>query len=176
MLRGYPGSSRANATAVGAQCGRARPRRGYLRTMATVSRFVAASPSQVFRVLADAWTYAGWVVGASTIRAVDAGWPQPGTRLHHAVGAWPLLVVDQTEVVAVEPDRRLELQAHGWPLGEARVLFELEPEDAGTRVVMHERARRGPALLMRNPLGERLIALRNTESLARLAAMVERHS
>lgn len=141
--------------------------------MATVSRHVAAPPDRVFDVLADGWTYAGWVVGASTIRGVDAHWPQPGSRLHHAVGVWPLLVVDHTEVVAVEPNRRLELLARGWPLGEARVVLELEAEGEGTRVVMHERSHRGPALLLRNPVAERLISLRNAESLARLAAVAE---
>ena len=46
----------------------------------TVSRSVAAPAEAVWAVLADGWQYATWVVGASRVRAVDAGWPRAGTR------------------------------------------------------------------------------------------------
>ena len=42
------------------------------------SRSIAAPAEAVWAVLADGWQYATWVVGASRVRAVDAGWPQGG--------------------------------------------------------------------------------------------------
>jgi hypothetical protein len=43
----------------------------------TVTRDVAATKQQVWDVLADGWSYSGWVVGNSRIRAVSASWPAP---------------------------------------------------------------------------------------------------
>src|SRR5689334_24869383 len=108
------------------------------RSMATVKCYIAAPPSAVFAVLADGWGYCSWVVGASHMRAVDASWPEQGSRLHHATGAWPLLVKDETVVEGVEPGRSITLLARGRPLGEARVIIEVQPEGAGSRVIMHE--------------------------------------
>src|SRR4051794_27375168 len=110
--------------------------------MVTVERFTAASPDAVWRVLADGWAYSNWVVGTSAIRDVDAEWPAEGSRVHHSVGAWPLVISDTTHVLECEPGRRLKLRARGWPLGEAHVEVELHPERGGTRVVMHEDASR----------------------------------
>lgn len=36
--------------------------------MSKTSRVVGADPDDVFAVLADGWSYAGWVVGDSYIR------------------------------------------------------------------------------------------------------------
>ena len=52
-------------------------------------------------MLSDGWLYALWVVGAARMRDVDEGWPAVGTRLHHSVGTWPLLIDDTTEVLEV---------------------------------------------------------------------------
>src|SRR5205823_1407725 len=62
--------------------------------MSVTRRQVAASPEQVFAVLADGWLYASWVVGAARIRDVDDGWPSPGTKIHHSIGAWPVFLHD----------------------------------------------------------------------------------
>ena len=59
---------------------------------------MAASPPEVFAVLAEGWLYSDWVVGTSHVRAVDQHWPDAGTRLHHATGVWPLVVRDETVV------------------------------------------------------------------------------
>ena len=66
---------------------------------------------QVWEVLSDGWLYALWVVGASRMREVDHGWPQPGARLHHSVGSWPLLLDDVTESLQCVPGSRLVLDA-----------------------------------------------------------------
>ena len=71
--------------------------------MATNTRTIHATPEAVWDVLADGWLYPLWVVGASRMREVDDHWPAVGARLHHSVGSWPLLLDDETEVVAVVP-------------------------------------------------------------------------
>src|SRR5215204_2061677 len=96
------------------------------RPMTEVSLTVRASREQVFAVLADGWSFAGWVVGASHIRDVDPGWPAVGSRIHHSVGPWPLVVSDVTVVREVQPPRLIELDARLWPLGAARVRLELD--------------------------------------------------
>jgi uncharacterized protein YndB with AHSA1/START domain len=138
--------------------------------MTDVTAVIAAPPEKVWAVLADGWMYAGWVVGASHVRAVDKGWPETGTRIHHSVGLWPLVVNDVTEVVEAVPGRVLELDARSWPVGVARVRLELSPADEGaTLVVMSEQAVRGPARVLPRPVQSALLIPRNRESLSRLA-------
>ena len=141
--------------------------------MVTVSRRIAVEPARVFAVLADGWTYPLWVVGATHMRRVDPEWPSVGSQLHHSVGVWPLTLEDCTEVVAVEPDRRLELRAHAWPGGNARIEIVLEPDGSGTWVRMSERTERGPARLIPRPVQDVLLYPRNVESLKRLHAIAE---
>ncbi len=144
--------------------------------MATVTQHIAASPAAVYDRLSDGWTYSQWVVGSSHMRAVDARWPEPGARLHHGIGMWPFLIRDHTEALVSEPQQRLVMSARGWPLGEAEVEFVLTPEGDGTRVEMREEPKSGAGVLLRNPIGQWLIYRRNVESLARLAALVERRT
>jgi uncharacterized protein YndB with AHSA1/START domain len=144
--------------------------------MARVDRFIAASPVQVFAVLADGWAYSNWVVGTSHMRAVESAWPAAGSRLHHASGTWPVVVRDETVVEEVEPDRRLVLAARGWPLGEAQVILELTAEHNGTRVTMTEAPTSGPGKWLHNPASEALLTRRNLESLSRLAMLAERRT
>ena len=132
-----------------------------------------ATPEQVWEVLADGWLYPLWVVGASRMREVDDHWPERGARLHHSVGAWPLLVDDDTEVVEVEPGNRLVLHARAWPTGTAGVTLRLEPVGAHTRVTIEEDALKGPGRLMPKPLRQPPLLWRNVETLRRLAYVVE---
>ena len=46
--------------------------------MSENTRVVAATPDQVWRVLADGWLYPLWVVGATRMRDVDEHWPAVG--------------------------------------------------------------------------------------------------
>jgi uncharacterized protein YndB with AHSA1/START domain len=143
------------------------------RRRPTVSRVVKATPGQVWDVLADGWIYPVWVVGATRMRAVDDHWPSAGARLHHSAGVWPAAVDDETEVLEVEPGRRLSLRAAGWPLGEAEVVLTLEPADEGTTVTISERASSGPGRLVPRLLHDPVIAWRNSETLRRLAFLAE---
>jgi uncharacterized protein YndB with AHSA1/START domain len=144
--------------------------------MATNERTMKATSDEVWDVLADGWLYPLWVVGASRMREVDRAWPEVGSRLHHSVGTWPLLVDDETEVVDVTPGRSLTLHAKARPTGIAEVTIELEPLGADTRVVMAESVVKGPALLMPKPLRDLGLKWRNVESLRRLAYVAERRA
>ncbi len=141
------------------------------KTMSTVSQLFNSPAADVWRVLSDGWLYSGWVVGASRIRAVDDGWPQAGARLHHSVGAWPLVINDSTKVVNAEPGRLLELVARGWPMGEAKVVITLEDRGNQCQVTIVEDAIKGPGKLMPKFLRDAMIGVRNRETLQRLELM-----
>jgi Polyketide cyclase / dehydrase and lipid transport len=142
--------------------------------MATVERDVRAPAAEVWGVLANGWLYATWVVGASRIRDVEAGWPAVGSRIHHSFGVWPAVIDDTTSVQESFPLTRLKLRSRGWPVGEADVTLTLTDEGASTKVVLEEVPAAGPgAFLARNPVADRAIAIRNREALRRLAALAE---
>jgi len=141
-----------------------------------VSRQFRCSAEDVFAVLADGWIYPVWVVGASRMRAVDDDWPGVGSRLHHSAGAWPLLIDDTSEVLGYDPPRTMALQARGWPAGEARVEITVEPSDKGCQVSIAEDASSGPALVVPGPVRHAMIAVRNQETLRRLAYLAEGHA
>lgn len=141
--------------------------------MAEVSRVVAAPPTKVWAVLADGWSYPLWVVGATHMRDVDSHWPAEGSRIHHSVGVWPVMLEDHTEVVGMEVDRWLELRARAWPTGAARVQIGLTAVDGGTRVTMNEFVESGPGRLVPGVVEGLMLRLRNAESLARLGTIAE---
>jgi uncharacterized protein YndB with AHSA1/START domain len=132
-------------------------------------------PETVFRVFTDGWLYPLWVVGASHIRDVDKSWPAEGARIHHAFGAWPLMVRDTTTVLKSDPPHELVLQARAWPAGQARIELTVEPlRETGSRVTINEYPVSGIGAVLHNPLADKLLHRRNVESLARLAALAER--
>ncbi len=141
--------------------------------MSTTSRPVSATPEQVWEVLADGWLYPLFVVGASRMRDVDESWPAVGARLYHSVGTWPLLIDDTTEVLEVEEGHRLLLLARAWPAGQAHVDISLKANGGSTVVTIAEDATAGPGVLVPKPLRDVQLQLRNTETLRRLAFLVE---
>jgi hypothetical protein len=140
-------------------------------TMSTVSQLFNSPAADVWKVIADGWLYSGWVVGASRIRAVDDTWPQAGSRLHHSVGAWPLVINDSTQVTGVEPGKSLELVARGWPMGEAKVVITLEDRGDQCLVTIAEDAIRGPGKRVPKVARDPAISVRNRETLKRLELM-----
>ena len=144
--------------------------------MITVSHRTLARPEQVWEVLADGWTYAAWVVGASRIRAVEGGWPRTGSRIHHSVGTWPLLVSDETVVEACEPERLIRLRAKGKAMGQAVVEISLHDEGGHTRIEMREDATQGLGRLVPRQVRQAMIAPRNAETVTRLALLAERRT
>lgn len=141
--------------------------------MATNHRFLRASPERVFDVLEDSQAYGDWIVGSDTIRDTDPHWPAPGSRFHHRVGIGPFKLNDHTEIVEIDPPRRLVLHARARPMGTALVTLVLEPEDGGTRLTMRETAGDLLSRLGINPLTDWILHLRNRESLRRLARITE---
>jgi len=148
-----------------------------IRRVARNQRRIPVSPERVFAVLSDPDTYGHWVVGSDTIRDADEGWPAVGTRLHHRVGFGFLKVNDHTEVLAMEPDRLIELHAKARPLGTARVRITLERGDGdGTLVTMEESAGDRLTRLLLNPVTEFLLRRRNEISLRRLERLATRRA
>lgn len=147
---------------------------GYTGAMSkTTTRVMTCAPQAVLDVLSDGWTYVTWVVGASRIRAVDADWPAVGSHVHHSVGAWPLLIDDDTTVEERVVGRSLQLKVRAWPTGEGRVLIEVLPHTDGCEVRITEAAVGGPAVLIPAPVEGAVLHWRNTESLRRLAFLAE---
>jgi uncharacterized protein YndB with AHSA1/START domain len=140
--------------------------------MARTEALFSVPPERVFAVLADPTAYADWVVGSHSIRAADPEWPAVGSRFHHRVGAGPLKVKDHTEVLEVDPPRRLVLRARARPLGTARVEMLLEPRDGGTHVTMIE-VGADPVSRLAIRLTDLLVHRRNVESLRRLRRISE---
>ena len=142
--------------------------------MATNTRTFAISREAVWRVLADGHTYSSWVVGTSAIRDVDNHWPALGSRLHYRVGRGPLSHDGHTEVLSVDDGSRLELEAHAWPLGTARIELTLkDAPNGGCLVHMVEHPAQGTAAMLHNPVGDGLLKLRNVETLRRLEKLAK---
>ncbi|MBA2767534.1 MAG: SRPBCC family protein [Sporichthyaceae bacterium] len=141
--------------------------------MAEVTGHIATTPERVWTTLADGWLYSAWVVGTSKIRAVDAGFPGAGTKIHHAFGVWPALIQDETEVLASQPVQHLLLQARGWPAGEATTAIDLTPSGGGTAIRIAETPTKGPGAWINNPLAEALLKRRLGECCERLRLLVE---
>lgn len=142
--------------------------------MARNTRELQCTSEDVFGVLADGWVYPSWVVGASRMRDVDAGWPAQHGSLHHSFGVWPLLIDDTTVVTEWSPPRRMRMRARGWPIGEARVVIDVE-DGAGENCVVRieEVPVKGPARGIPRWISDPLIRWRNAETLHRLAYLAE---
>ncbi|MDP9418809.1 MAG: SRPBCC family protein [Actinomycetota bacterium] len=140
--------------------------------MATNQLDIRASPEEVFGVPADAWSYADWVVGTQEIPGVDAGFPAVGTRFRHRVRAGPATVDGETEVIGADGMCWLSPRASASDLGHADIRFELAPTVTGTEVTMHETPFGSDGARL-GWLTERMLRLRNAETLWRLKRLVE---
>ena len=141
---------------------------------ARVTRSVKAPAEAVWAVLADGWLYPTWVVGASRVRDVDATWPEPSSEIHHSFGVWPFVVNDETTCLATEVGRRMVLRPQGWPMGEAEVVITITPTGAETcDVEIVEDAVKGPGVLVPQVVRQPVVAVRNAETLQRLAFVAE---
>ncbi|MDA1368992.1 SRPBCC family protein [Glycomyces algeriensis] len=141
-----------------------------------VTARVSAPPEAVFAILEDGWNYASWVVGASNIRHADEHWPARGSRIRHSIGPWPLVIKDSTIVVAADPPHLLVLEARMWPIGKARVRFDIAADGERTTIRMTELAVKGPMAALPDPLQAKLLGPRNRETLRRLARLAEAKS
>jgi hypothetical protein len=137
--------------------------------MSSNTRRFPCRPEDVFAVLADGWLFPVWVVGASRLRDVDAGWPAVGSQLHHSFGVWPMVIDDATTVLEWDPPRRAVFQPKGWPLGEARVAIDVKARGDGCVVRIREHAVKGPGAMVPGPLLDIPLYIRNIETLRRLS-------
>jgi hypothetical protein len=142
----------------------------------TVKRDTTASRRQVWNVIADGWTYSQWVVGNSRMRAVDPDWPAPGSKIHHTIGIWPVVVDDETVVESCTPEEELVLLAKTRPFGGARITLRLYDTDDGCRIEMAEVPRGGPLSWFPHSVALAVAFPRNRECTARLAALAERRT
>src|SRR3954471_11349696 len=135
---------------------------------------IEAAPEDVFAVLSNPYCYPEWVVGASGVRDHDESFPEVGSRSHHEVGTWPVNLKDHTEVVEVDPPRRIVLKAKARPLGTATIAIDLEERAGGTELTLEERpGDRLTSLVAGNPIVDTALRVRNAEGLARLKRLVE---
>lgn len=130
--------------------------------------------ARAWDIIADVSTYQDWVVGASRVRGTTGEWPEVGANFHHVVGVWPLHIRDRTEVLEVEPPRRILMLAHFRPVGSARIELVVEPDGAACEVTMTEQPVGPTPMALLGPLVDPLLSLRNVESLRRLEAAARR--
>lgn len=143
----------------------------------TVTRDIAATRQRVWDVLADGWSYSGWVVGNSRIRAVSPNWPAPGSRILHSIGAWPAVIDDETVVERAEIGHELVLLAKIRPAAQARITMRLSDTPAGgCRVEMSEVAVSRPLRWVPDSVQLLGVAPRNRECTWRLAMIAENNS
>jgi hypothetical protein len=131
-------------------------------------RRMACTPDEVFAVLADPWVYPTWVVGASRLRAADSRYPAVGSRLHHSIGVWPLVLNDETRVDEWDPPRRMVLEAKTRPFGSERVIIDVKPRGVGCVVRMEEFPDSGPVTLIPGAVADAILHVRNGVARRRL--------
>lgn len=140
----------------------------------TVTRVTSATRQRVWDVLANGWSYSGWVVGNSRIRAVSPSWPDPGSRILHSIGVWPTVIDDETLVESAVPARELVLIAKVRPAATARISLRLSDIDTvGCSIEMSEVAVSRPLRWAPDAIQDLGVAPRNRECLWRLAMIAE---
>lgn len=142
--------------------------------MASNHVYIAAPPESVWEILADASSYAHWVVGSSRTRHVTGQWPAKGSMFHHTQGIGPVGIRDTTVVIDSKRPERLVLEIRMRPLLVGRVELSLDSHGEGTWLTIRESPFGGLAGRFAGPLLEPLLTLRNIESLRRLRRLAER--
>ena len=137
--------------------------------MAVTQKSMPHPRADVFAALVTPETYPLWLLGCQDIRAVDEGWPAPGTRFHHRVGLFgPLTVADSTKVLEVDDPGLLVLEVRARPFGRGLVSFTLQATSDGGTLVTIDEVPLGLLAPLR-PLIDLVTARRNETSLANLA-------
>ncbi len=132
------------------------------------------TPEKIFAVLSDPRSYGYWVVGSKEIRFWDPDFPARGSSFHHTFLIGPVPIKDHTTVMEIDAPRHLLLRARARPTGIAHVALDLEAaEDGATDVTIREWPVEGIPAKLHNRLQDKLIELRNVESLRRLKRLAE---
>jgi uncharacterized protein YndB with AHSA1/START domain len=130
-------------------------------------------PDEVFEHLLNPWEYPKWLLGASDMRAVDDDWPAVGSNFHHRVGWGPVKVNDRSQIVEIDPPRKLVLYVKATPLVQGEVTFTLEEVDGGTLLTLQEEPAI-PAGNLARPVLDPATHARNKRSLHQLADLMHR--
>jgi hypothetical protein len=141
--------------------------------MAVRHQLIFREPAAVWAVLEDQSRYSHWVVGTSGTRPCEGQWPEVGSSLTYTVRLGPREFEGTTVVRRLERPRILELEAHSWPLGTARIAIEIRPWGEHTLVIVDEHPLRGSGARAHNVAADALLQIRHRSMLQRLAKTVE---
>ena len=131
---------------------------------------VAAPREAVWEVLADPRLYAVWVFGARMIRHFEGRWPEAGSVLHHTQA---LGLRDSTTSLESVPHARLVLLTRVRPLLITHVTLELDEHGLGTEVRFAEAPVGGVLATLSSTAVDRLLYVRNVETVRRLKRLAE---
>lgn len=142
--------------------------------MAVRQILVNAELEAVWSVLSDGYAYPRWVVETQKIRSEDTSWPEVGSSIYYTAGLGRIQLKGDTTVRVLEWGRRLELEAHAWPYGTARVAIQTIPwTDTTTVVILDEHPLRGPGARLHSRVVDSLLHLRTRRMLTNLAYVAE---
>lgn len=107
----------------------------------SVKERIRAAPDRVFAVLTDLDAAKAWMPGYVSIEKLTPGGFAPGMRWRETRRLYRRQATEEFEVVACEPNSRIELYIDGKKgssrRGEIRFRYELTPAEKGTVVTLH---------------------------------------
>lgn len=108
-------------------------------------------------------------MGSRRTLSADTSWPAPGSKFEVELAGG---AQDHTEVLALDPGRRIQLHAGARVFGPAKVTIALKESAGGTEVTLVEDPDGKFAPLRLVPPVHLAIKLRNVESLRRFKQLV----
>jgi uncharacterized protein YndB with AHSA1/START domain len=142
--------------------------------VSTTSREVAVAPEAIWAVLADASTYARWVVGVTRILRVDPAWPTPGSTFAYTFRYGPFTLRGRATVLEAHGPRHLRVRWRrrwrGITIAEFRVEPAIDPAPDRSVIRMREEATGLFAGLAESPLA----GAHAVTTLARLERLIVR--
>ncbi|MGW1108884.1 SRPBCC family protein [Streptomyces sp. NPDC002540] len=103
----------------------------------------------------------------------DRHWPEVGSSIKYTVRVGPKEFDGRTTVRRLDAPRALELEAHGGPLGTARIAFDVRPWGDKTLVILDEHPLRGLGRSFHNTALDAFAQIRHRSMLRRLAEVVK---
>ncbi|MFE2094104.1 SRPBCC family protein [Streptomyces sp. NPDC059460] len=141
--------------------------------MAVRHQLIAREPSVLWAVLEDESRYTDWVVGTFDSSPGDGRWSEVGSSIKYTVCVGPKQFHGRTTVRRLDAPRALELEAHGRPLGTARIAFDVRPWGDKTLVILDEHPLRGLGGRLHNTVLDAFAQIRHRSMLRRLAEVGE---
>ena len=137
------------------------------------TRTTTASPDRVWQVLANGRLFAQWAIGATQVCEVDDGWPEVGSRPHHAIGRGRFALRSETRVLASTSTQLLRLRIDAWPTAGSELTITLEPTSCGTRLRIEEVSVAGADHVVPPTVHRMLLRWRSAQALRGLAFLAE---